>query len=159
MRTGYLNNRKKEECTVQCIREQSQGMKRQSRHYIIVQGVGKKSPKISKNRKWIETWESLEKEILPLKHIVKALIVHSVNSSRECLQSLWVQNAFSRWSGTKQLRVWRMSCLHSLLWPQQPAHSTLFISAPRVPCLWETQCLSFSSEWKAIINFCLHAYG
>lgn len=140
-------------------REQSQGMKRQSRHYIIVQGVGKKSPKISKSRKWIETWESLEKEILPLKHIVKALIVHSVNSSRECLQRLWVQNALSRWSGTRQLRVWRMGCPHAPLRPLQPAHGPLFISAPRVPGLWEIQRLSFRGEWKAIINFCLHAYG
>ena len=131
MRTGYLNNRKKEECTVQCIREQSQGMKRQSRHYIIVQGVGKKkSPKISKNRKWIETWESLEKEILPLKHIVKALIVHSLNSSRECLQSLWVQNAFSRWSGTKQLRVWRMGCLHSAFAPAASTQRTIHKCPP-----------------------------
>ena len=140
-------------------REQSQGMKRQSRHYIIVQGVGKKSPKISKSRKWIETWESLEKEILPLKHIVKALIVHSVNSSRECLQSLWVQNALSRRSGTRPLRVWKTGCLHAQLRALQPAHSALFIGAPRAPCLWEIQCLSFSWGWKAIINFCLHAYG
>lgn len=44
---------------------------------------GGKNPKIN-NKKWIEAWESLRKKILLLKHIVKALIIHSVSSSRGC---------------------------------------------------------------------------
>lgn len=48
--------------------------------------VWERKSRINKNREWIESWASLRKEILLLKHIVKASIIQSEGFNNSIIQ-------------------------------------------------------------------------